>query len=58
LNLETNDIVSFNQNALAGSINLEKVCLFQNPISNLFPTSMNAICHGNPTCKVITTVNC
>lgn len=58
LNLETNNIVSFNQYALFGSINLEKVCLFPNPISNLYPTSMNAICHGNPKCVIFTTVKC
>ena len=58
LNLETNNIVSFNQYALFGSINLEKVCLFPNPISNLYPTSMNAICHGNPKCVIFTTIKC
>ncbi len=58
LNLEANNIISFNQYALLGSINLEKVCLFPNPISNLYPTSMNAICHGNPKCVIFTTVKC
>ncbi len=32
--LQSNNIVSFNKNALIGLINLEKVCLFSNPISS------------------------
>ena len=40
LNLEYNNIVSFNnRNVLISNLkNLEKICLFENPIANLFPS--------------------
>jgi hypothetical protein len=52
LNLESSNIVSFNRNSLVGLKNLEKVCLFKNPISSLFPESLTSICNGNSKCKV------
>jgi hypothetical protein len=58
INLQTNNIVSFKKNALIGLINLEKVCLFENPISNLFPESLNSICNGNSKCKVFINSYC
>jgi len=58
LYLESNNIVSFNKNVLVGLINLEKVCLFQNPISNLFPQSLASICNVNSKCKVFIDSSC
>jgi len=58
LKLENNNIVSFSKNVLMDLTNLEKVCLFQNPISNLFPESLNSICNGNSKCKVFIDSKC
>jgi len=58
LNLETNNIVSFNKNNLVDLTNLEKVCLFDNPISSLFPTSLTYICNGNSKCNVFINPKC
>jgi len=43
---------------LIGLTNLEKVCLFDNPISSLFPTSMASICNGNSKCKLFINSKC
>jgi len=55
LDLESTQIISFNRDALVGLINLEFVCLEQNPISILFPTSISKVCDGNPKCQVYLT---
>jgi len=40
LNLEFNRIDLFHiKNVLVNLMNLEKICMFENPISNLFPSS-------------------
>jgi len=43
---------------LFGLINLERVCLFENPISNLFPESLTSICNGNPKCRLFINSYC
>ena len=51
-------MVSFNRNALVGLNELEKVCFYENPISNLFPTYIYGICATNIKCKVNLSLNC
>jgi len=58
LNLESNDIVTFDKNALVGLTNLERVCMSQNPISNLFPESLTSMCSGNYKCNIIINSKC
>ena len=58
LDLSSNKIVSIDRNALVNLNELEKVCLYDNPISNLFPTYINGICATNIKCKVSLSINC
>ena len=51
-------MVSFDRNALVGLNELEKVCFYDNPISNLFPTYINGIFATNIKCKVNLSLNC
>ena len=51
LYLESNEIVSFDRNALIENVALTKVCLYDNPISLFFPTSLQDICGPNLNCK-------
>ena len=39
--LESNSIIAFNKNSLLGLNNLRLVCIRNNPISNLFPSSLS-----------------
>ena len=52
LYLDSNQLISFDRNALVGLINLELVCLAQNPISVQFPASISKVCDSNPKCQV------
>ena len=53
LDLRYNKIIKFDQNSLVGLNKLESVCLYDNPISTQFPTSINDICATNIKCRVI-----
>ena len=55
LYLESNEIISFDRNALVGLINLESVCLEQNHIYILLPNDISEVCDTNPKCKVYLT---
>jgi len=50
--LESNSLVSINQNIFVGLGHLELVCLYDNPISTLFPNSLAKICETNNKCVV------
>ena len=40
------------KNSLVGLNRLKLVCLYNNPISNLFPSSLSIICETNKECTV------
>jgi len=56
--LESNKIISFNKNALIGLSKLNKVCLYDNPISVQFPEFLSNICIMNPNCQVYILSSC
>jgi hypothetical protein len=43
ISLESNSIIYFNKNSLVGLTKLSQVCLYDNPVSILFPTSLSNI---------------
>ena len=58
LDLRSNRIVSFDRYSLVGLKELEKVCFYDNPISNLFPELLSGICAANIKCNVVLSLNC
>jgi len=56
--LESNKIKSFNDNTLIGLSKLNKVCLYNNPISIQSPTTLGNICNMNPNCQVFISSKC
>ena len=60
LNLKSNQIIEFNKDSLFGLFWLEKICLYENPITEQFPDLVNNICPSipNPKCKVDISIYC
>ena len=58
LNLESNRILMINKYALVNLSNLERVCLFDNPLSIYYPISLAGICNTNSKCNVFVTSKC
>ncbi len=55
INLKSNRITSFNRFSFANFVRLEIVCIFDNPISSIYPSLLeNNICIGNSKCNVYT----
>ena len=53
--LENNSLIEiFEENTFFGLNNLEKVCLFNNPVSNLFPSVVSKLCKNNTKCRILT----
>ena len=52
--LESNEMVSFDRNALIENVAIKKVCLYDNPISLFFPTSLQDICGQHLNCQYYT----
>ena len=50
--------MSLNKNALVGLSKLEKLCLNDNPISDIFPDSLDELYSTNPKCKVYVLTKC
>ena len=49
---ESNNLNLIDRNAFVGLTNLELVCLYGNPISNLFPSLVQPLCATNPKCSI------
>jgi hypothetical protein len=56
--IESNKLISVDRNIFVGLNKLEKVCLFDNPISAMFPTYLKPLCDSNPYCKIKITEKC
>jgi Leucine-rich repeat (LRR) protein len=50
--LESNSLISIDRNAFVGLNNLELVCMYDNPISNLFPSLLQPLCDSNTRCNL------
>lgn len=52
LNLDYNRVASFSKKTLVGLFHLDKVCIYDNPISLYFPNLLDEICVSNDKCLV------
>ena len=56
--LESNNIITIDRNAFGNLKHLELVCLYDNPLSSNFPTTVSSLCSNSPKCVLKTTEKC